>query len=109
MANNEYNQWLANTKAEEAETVKKVAYMADYMKTCFGIDTTMRNPDIDIRTTPMNQWYTKAVDQTPDQLDSLYNELDSMVDYVKRAMEAIAELSDIRRELATTTPEDFEA
>lgn len=105
---NTYTEWLADIKAEEAETVKKVAYMADYLKTCFGIDTTMRDPDIDIRTTPMNQWYTKAVDQTPDQLDSLYSGLDSMIDYVKQAMEVIAELSDIRRELATTTPKDFE-
>lgn len=105
---NTYTEWLADIKAEEAETVKKVAYMADYLKTCFGIDTTMRDPDIDIRTTPVNQWYTKAVDQTPDQLDSLYSGLDSMIDYVKQAMEVIAELSDIRRELATTTPKDFE-
>ena len=31
-----------------------------------------------------------------------------MIDDIKRAMEHIAELSDIRRELATTTEEDFE-
>lgn len=108
MANNEYNQWLADTKAEEAKAKKAVAYMADYLKTCYNIDTTMRNPDVDIRTTPMNQWDTEAVDQTADQLDSLYYELDSMMDGIKRMQEAIAELSDIRRELATTTPEDFE-
>ena len=108
MANNEYNQWLADTTAEEAKAKKAVAYMADYLKTCFGIDTTMRNPDVDIRTTPMDKWYIDAVDQNADQLDCLYRELDSMIDDIKRAMEHIAELSDIRRELATTTPEDFE-
>lgn len=106
--NHEYTEWLADTKAEEAKAVKKVAYMADYLKTCYNVDTTIRNPDIDIRTTPMNQWYIEAVNQTPDQLDSLYCELESMIDYIKRTMEAVAELSDIRRELATTTEEDFE-
>jgi hypothetical protein len=108
MANNEYNQWLADTKAEEAKAKKEVAYMADFLKTCFNIDTTMQNPDIDIRTTPINQWYTEAVDQTADQLDSLYYALDNMMDSIKRMQKAVEELSDIRRELATTTPEDFE-
>jgi hypothetical protein len=108
MANNEYIQWFTTTKEEESKAVKQVAYMASYLKTCYGIDTAIRNPDVDIRTTPMNKWYTDAVDQNADQLDCLYGELDSMIDDIKRAMEHIAELSDIRRELATTTPEDFE-
>lgn len=107
MANNEYIQWFTTTKEEESKAVKQVAYMASYLKTCYGIDTAIRNPDVDIRTTPMNKWYTDAVDQNADQLDCLYGELDSMIDDIKRAMEHIAELSDIRRELATTTPEDF--
>lgn len=106
--NHEYTAWLADTKAEETKAEKKVAYMADYLKTCHHIETSIRNPDIDIRTTPMNQWYVEAVNQTPDQLDSLYCELESMISDIKRAMEAVAELSDIRRELATTTEEDFE-
>lgn len=108
MANNEYNQWFTTTKEEESKAVKQVAYMADYLKTCYGIYTTIRNPDADIRTAPMNELYIDAVDQNADQLDCLYGELDSMIDDIKRAMEYIAELSDIRRELATTTPKDFE-
>jgi methyl-accepting chemotaxis protein len=107
MATN-YTEWLADTKEEETTAVKKVAYMADFLKTCYGIDTTTRNPDADIRTTPMNQQYIEAVNQTADQLDNLYSELDSMMEDIKRMQEAIAELSDIRRELATTTPADFE-
>ena len=108
MANNEYNQWFTTTKEEESKAVKQVAYMANFLKTCYGIDTATRNPDANIRTTPMDKWYIDAVDQNADQLDCLYGELDSMIDDIKRAMEHIAELSDIRRELATTTPEDFE-
>ena len=108
MANNEYNQWFATTKEEENKAVKQVAYMANFLKTCYGIDTAIRNPDADIRTTPMDKWYTDAVDQNADQLDCLYGELDSMMEDIKRMQEAIAELSDIRRELATTTPADFE-
>lgn len=108
MANNEYIQWFTATKEEESKAVKQVAYMADLLKTCYGVDTTIRNPDIDIRTTPMNQWYINAVDQNADQLDSLYCELEQTIDSIKQMMDAVAELSDIRRELATTTPEDFE-
>lgn len=105
---NKYHEWLTDTKEEESKVAKKVAYLADYLKTCYNVDTTVRNPDADIRTTPMNQWYIKAVDQNVDQLDSLYSELESMVTDIQRMMEAVAELSDIRRELATTTEEDFE-
>lgn len=108
MANNEYNAWYTDTKEEETKVEKKVNYMADYLKTCYGIDTTTRNPNADIRTTPMSEWYTKAVDQTADQLDCLYGELESMISDIKRMMDVVAELSDIRRELATTTEEDFE-
>lgn len=108
MANNEYNQWFTTTKEEESKAVKQVAYMANFLKTCYGIDTATRNPDADIRTTPMDKWYVDAVDQNADQLDCLYGELDSMMEDIKRMQEAIAELSDIRRELATTTPADFE-
>ena len=108
MANNEYNQWFTTTKEEESKAVKQVAYMANFLKTCYGIDTAIRNPDADIRTTPMDKWYTDAVDQNADQLDCLYGELDSMMEDIKRMQEAIAELSDIRRELTTTTPADFE-
>lgn len=108
MANNEYNQWFTTTKEEESKAVKQVAYMANFLKTCYGIDTATRNPDADIRTTPMDKWYTDAVDQNADQLDCLYGELDSMMEDIKRMQEAIAELSDIRRELTTTTPADFE-
>ena len=108
MANNEYNQWFTTTKEEESKAVKQVAYMANFLKTCYGIDTATRNPDADIRTTPMDKWYIDAVDQNADQLDSLYSELESMVTDIQRMMEAVAELSDIRRELATTTEEDFE-
>lgn len=105
---NTYTEWLADTKEEETTAVKKVAYMADLLKTCYGVDTTIRDPDIDIRTTPMDKWYINAVDQNADQLDSLYCELEQAIDTIKRMMDAVAELSDIRRELATTTPEDFE-
>jgi hypothetical protein len=105
---NTYTEWLADTKEEETTAVKKVAYLANLLKTCYGIDTVIRNPDIDIRTTPMNKWYINAVDQNADQLDSLYCELESTIDSIKEMMDAVAELSDIRRELATTTPEDFE-
>ena len=108
MANNEYNQWFTTTKEEESKAVKQVAYMANFLKTCYGIDTAIRNPDADIRTTPMDKWYIDAVDQNADQLDCLYGELDSMMEDIKRMQEAIAELSDIRRELTTTTPADFE-
>lgn len=108
MANNEYNQWFTTTKEEESKAVKQVAYMANFLKTCYGIDTATRNPDADIRTTPMDKWYIDAVDQNADQLDCLYGELDSMMEDIKRMQEAIAELSDIRRELTTTTPADFE-
>lgn len=105
---NTYTEWLADTKEEETTAVKKVAYLADLLKTCYGVDTTIRNPDIDIRTTPMNKWYIDAVDQNADQLDCLYCELEQTIDSIKRMMDAVAELSDIRRELTTTTPEDFE-
>lgn len=108
MANNEYNQWFTTTKEEESKAVKQVAYMANFLKTCYGIDTATRNPGADIRTTPMDKWYIDAVDQNADQLDCLYGELDSMMEDIKRMQEAIAELSDIRRELVTTTPADFE-
>lgn len=105
---NTYTEWLADIKEEESTTVKKVAYLADILKTCYGVDTTIRNPDMDILTTPMNKWYIDAVDQNPDQLDCLYRELESTIDSIKEMMDKIAELSDIRREMATTTPEDFE-
>jgi hypothetical protein len=108
MANFEYTQWYADTTAEESKAAKKVTYLANYLKTCYNVDTTVHNPDADIRTTPMNQWYIEAVDQNADQLDTLYRELESMVTDIQRMMEAVAELSDIRRELATTTEEDFE-
>lgn len=105
---NTYTEWLADIKEEESKAVKKVAYMADFLKTCYNIDTTVENPNIDYRTTPMNQWHIDAVDQNPDQLDCLYRELDNMIEYAKKMMDMVAELSDIRREMATTTPEDFE-
>jgi hypothetical protein len=105
---NTYTEWLADIKKEETTAVKKVAYMADFLKTCYNVDTTVDNPNIDYRTTPMNQWYINAVDQNPDQLDCLYRDLDNMIEYAKKMMDAVAELSDIRREMATTTPEDFE-
>ncbi len=105
---NTYTEWLADIKEEETIAVKKVAYLADILKTCYGVDTTIRNPDIDIRTAPMNKWYIDAVDQNPDQLDCLYRELELTIDSIKEMMDEIAELSDIRREMATTTPEDFE-
>lgn len=105
---NKYHEWLTDTKEEESKVAKKVAYLADYLKTCYNVDTTTQKAGIDYRTTPMNEWYVEAVDQTHDQLDVLYSELDSMRDDILRMMDVVAELSDIRKELATTTPEDFE-
>ena len=52
MAINGYNQWFTTTKEEESKAVKQVAYMANFLKTCYGIDTATRDPDADIRTLP---------------------------------------------------------
>lgn len=103
-----YENWRKNTEAEESQACKEAVKLAEFAKTCFNVETTVRNPEANWLTTPMNEMYIGIANQTPDQLDSLYRELEDMVGHVQKLMESIATLSDVRRELAETTAEDFE-
>lgn len=103
-----YIEWQNDTKAEESKALEKALRVATFAKTCYHVETAIRNPEANWLTTPMNEMYIGIENQTPDQLDSLYRELEDMVEKVRELMGSIAILSDVRRELAETTPEDFE-
>ena len=103
-----YETWKKDTEAEESRVCKEAVRLAEFAKTCYNVETAVRNPEANWLTTPMNEMYIGIANQTPAQLDSLYSELESMVEKVRELMDSIATLSDVRRELAETTAEDFE-
>lgn len=103
-----YENWKKDTVAEESRVCKEAVRLAEFVKTCYHVETAVRNPEANWLTTPMNEMYISIANQTPDQLDSLYRELEDMTERVRKLMDSIATLSDVRRELAETTAEDFE-
>ena len=105
---NAYENWKENATAEEKEICKKAVSLAEFMATCYNLDTTVRNPEANWLTTPLNEMNIGIADQSADQLDCLHRELADMVGFVQELMGHIATLSDVRRELAETTAEDFE-
>ena len=106
MTNNNYIEWLTETKADETKAVKKVAEMAKHLKICYQLETAVLNPDH--KKMPLNQQYIEVVNQNADQLDCLCCELGQVIEDIKKMMELVEELSGIRHDLETYTEEDFE-
>ena len=103
-----YEIWKKDTEAEESRACEEAVKLAEFAKTCYNVETAVRNPEASWLTTPTNEMYIGIENQTADQLDCLHRELEDMVEHVRKLMDSIAALSDVRRELAETTAEDFE-
>lgn len=96
-----YENWKKDTMEEESLACEEAVRLAESVKTCYDVDT-------DICTSATKWQSIPIADQSADLLDTLYCELEGMVERVRELMESIATLSDVRRELAETTAEDFE-